>query len=187
MDKTDRLLEIKRVLVNNGLVEDKDITLDLANDLQDAIDESFEKREYGFEARGAFLQEITHRISGQDKEGWLYGYAKYEKPLAVNHQYASQFNLYQLVISDKSDKTFYVNWLNKITSTFGQYIETEAGLVLTFEDSFTNETTERLYGELTYEITEVLSWENSMFVEFRQNADDSTEYRLKSVLTYTIW
>ncbi|MFH2066580.1 MAG: hypothetical protein ABIK15_15380 [Pseudomonadota bacterium] len=191
MDKTDRLIAIKQILVNNGLVTDKDITLDIANDILDAVDESFEKREYGFEARGAFLQEITHRISGADKQGWIFGYVKYEKPLAENHQYTSQFDLYQLVITDANDKTTYAGWLNKITSTFGQYVETEAGLVLTFLDEADTITTEKIYGKLTYEITEILSWENSVSLQLTQdgtpNEDDKSEYEVKSVLTYTIW
>ena len=191
MDKTDRLLEIKRILVNNGLVNDKDITLDLANDIQDAIDESFEKREYGFEARGAFLQEITHFDSDEPKRGYVFGHVQYEKPLAENHQYTSRFDFLQQVIGSNDDKILSAYWLNKITSTFGKYIETEAGLVLTYVDETDTTTSEKIYGKLTYEITEILSWENSLSLQLTQNGasgvDDTTYYELKSVLTYTIW
>jgi len=190
MDKTDRLIAVKKILVNNGLINDKDLTLDVANDILDTIDESFEKREYGLEIRAAYLQEITHRDTNQDEEGWLFAYVKYEKPLSQAHQFTSQFDLYQLIRSDKDDKTTYASWLNKIASTFGQYTMTEAGLELTLRNDSDLDTRERIYGELEYEITEVIKWENTVEYFMRQNRitrNDTSGYALRSVLTYTIW
>jgi len=191
MDKTDRLIAVKKILVNNGLINDKDLTLDVANDILDMVDSAFEKREYGLEIRAAYLQEVLHRGLNSDKDGYLFIDVKYEKPLSKSHQFTSQFDLFQLVVSDKDDKITDISWLNKITSVFGQYVTTEAGLELTLRNESDVDTGERIYGELEYEITEVITWENTLEYKMNQfgaaGADDTSEYALKSMLTYTIW
>ena len=185
------LTEVQKILVNRGLINEEGLTLNIADDMLDAIDEAFEKRKYGLEIRAAYLQKLVHRDSDRDKNGWLSAYVRYELPLGENHQFTSRCDLYQQVMTDNDDKTTQLGWLNYITSTFGAHTTTELGIGLGYRKTTDTDTSEKIYGKLEYELTDVIKWVNdaeyTMYQYGAKGAGDNSEYKVTSTLTYTIW
>lgn len=191
MERYYMIAEVQKILVNRGLINEEGFTLNIAGDMLDAIDEAFEKRKYGLEIRAAYLQELVHRDSDRDKNGWLSAYVRYELPLGKNHQFTSQCDLYQQVMTDNDDKTTQLGWLNYITSTFGAHATTELGIGLGYRKTTNTDTSEKIYGKFEYELTDVIKWVNdaeyTMYQYGAKGADDKSKYKLTSTLTYTIW
>lgn len=191
MERYYMLTEVQKILINRGLINEEGLTLNIAGDMLDAIDEAFEKRKYGLEIRAAYLQKLVHRDSDRDKNGWLSAYVRYELPLGENHQFTSRCDLYQQVMTDNDDKTTQLGWLNSITSTFGAHTTTELGIGLGYRKTTDTDTSEKIYGKLEYELTDVIKWVNdaeyTMYQYGAKGAGDNSEYKVTSTLTYTIW
>lgn len=191
MDKNKRLMMLQKILVDKGLINAKDMTLDIAGDMLDAIDEAFDKRAFGLEVRVGFLQDLEHRDPNKDKEGTLVGYVKYEKPLSDTLQFTTVDYLYMLVISEASDKYTYISSDNYYTSVLSRDLTGKAGIHITISSFIDTNTSEKLYGELVYEISDVISWDNNLYYKMDQYGsayqDDSSEYKLTSKMKYTIW
>jgi len=126
-EENDRLLKVQKILLDKGLIDKGVLTLHIASDIQDAIDESFEKRQYGLEIRASYLQEVSHYDSDQDKDGWLNAYAKYERPLTEKLQYTTQADLYQQVVTDADDKRTSFGWNNYLTGVINAQITYNTG------------------------------------------------------------
>jgi len=191
MDDNIRLLNVQSVLTSANLIQAKDMSLDIAKDILDAIDESFEKREYGLELRLGYLQEVKHEDSKEDNDGYVYGYVKYEKPMSKNRQFTSQLNLFYHAVTEEKNKEISAHWLNYVTRQHSKKFTSKYGLEIDYNKVEETTTWEKLFGELDYEITDVLTWENELSYIMTQyeadTLDDKQEYLIKSTLVYTIW
>ena len=214
MDNNERLMEVQAILVGEGLLNNKDITLDIANDILDAIDESFEKREYGFEIRGGYLQELAHKDSDQEKVGKLSAYIKYEKPLSEFHQITARADYFKIIKSDEEDEDLKseatdIQFKLYLSSQLSSELFTKLGVDYVIrkdyagayrEDSMSNASSgfqegksTKVYLEANYELTDVITWENNASYTINKPDDDTATYDnqknivFTSKLTYTFW
>jgi hypothetical protein len=137
MNETNRLKKVQSILINEGLIDKQSLTLDIASDIIDAIDESFDKREYGFEARVGYLQELVHRDPDQDTVGRLNAYAKYEKPLSKKHQYTIRGDFFREMSfgseDDNDNKGIELQIKNYLSSLLSSNLESRIGIDLIYK------------------------------------------------------
>lgn len=218
MDKNERLMEVQTILVNEGLIDKKNLTLDIANDILDAIDESFEKREYGFEIRGGYLQDLVHRDKDEEKLGRMNVYVKYEKPLSEIHQLTLRGDYFKIINSDKDEDEYKsegteIQLTGFLSSQISAYLNSEVGITYvikkdlagayadivqkSYDDTDSTYYPEgksiKLYGEMNYEITDVITWENGIsYTTIKPDASSKTYDKQKTIevtskLTYSFW
>ena len=185
------LISIQSILTSYGLIKAEELSLTIANSILTAIRESFNKREYGLELRLGYLQEVVHDDPAEDDDGYIYGYIKYEKPLAPNYQFTSQLNLYYHAVTEQEDKELSIHWLNSTTRQYGQKFSRKLGLELDYNKVADVTTWEKLFVELQYEISDIMTWENELNYTLTQyeaeGLRDKQEYVIQSRLAYTIW
>jgi len=135
MNETNRLKKVQSILVNEGLIDKQSLTLDIASDIIDAIDESFDKREYGFEARVGYLQELVHRDPDQDNVGRLNAYAKYEKPLSKKHQFTVRGDFFHMMSfgSEDDNDGIELQIKNYLSSLLSSNLESRIGIDLIYK------------------------------------------------------
>jgi hypothetical protein len=130
------------------LINKEQLTLDVATDIADAIDEAFEKREYGFEARAGYLQELVHKDSDAAKVGRIYAYAQYEKPLSLKHQYTTRSDFfYSFTDGSGEEKAISGTELlikNYISSVWGSNWESVVGVDLIYKSNLSDYYTEQM-------------------------------------------
>lgn len=103
MEEYDRLKRVQKILEGEGVIDKNQLSLDLAGDIVDAIDEAFEKREYGFEIRAGYLQDLVHADSDEAKIGRFYVYTKYEKPIVDTHHFTFRGDFFHAIPYSSDD------------------------------------------------------------------------------------
>lgn len=135
MNETNRLKKVQSILVNEGLIDKQSLTLNIASDIIDAIEESFDKREYGFETRVGYLQDLVHRDSDQDNVGRLFAYIKYEKPLSKKHQFTVRGDFFHMISFGSKDYKDEINLQLKsyLSSVLYLNLESRIGIDLIYK------------------------------------------------------
>jgi len=183
MDHYDRIIETEKILLDNNLIDVDDISLDISYEIYDAIQSSFDKRRYGLEFRASYFQELTKESSGLDKYGFMAFHIRWEYPLSMRQQISLQGDLSNLVSG--GDNYMSYSLLAAISTVRGRYLESETGIRIDGWKNGVESRTTSAFGEIEYDITDVVSWDNRF--EYRWEEDETTSHSFTSQITYNLY
>ncbi len=183
MDHYDRMKETQDILLANGFIDADDITLDISYEIYDAIASSFDKRKYGLELRAAYFQEISKENKDMDKYGYLSFYLKWEYPLGRQHQLSVKADASSRITGEQDEVRMSLE--TELSSVFGRYVESQIGIRGDHAANAVETTTKVAFGELTYDLTDVVSWDNRF--QYNWNEDSSTSFSFTSSIVYNIY
>jgi hypothetical protein len=189
-DHAERIREVEAILVSNGLIVADDISLDISYEIFDAIRSSFDKRKYGLEVKAAYVQELTTTDPDLEKHGYLTAQLLWEYPVSRGSQVATLADLRERTGSDEFGS---YSLELKLRNVHGRYVESELGLLGRYERwkgdlGDTSRTFGELFGEVSYEITDVVDWTTRLETTRDEYEDDKQiGYAVTSQIAYQLY